>query len=54
MNDRARIDEEHPPYDELTRALTDLLGRCRSLREVMGRFVDKADKPIITIEEGAI
>ena len=52
-NDRARIDEEHPPYDELTRALTDLLGRCRSLREVMGRFVDKADKPIITIEKAS-
>ena len=53
-NERARIDEEHPPYDELTRALTDLLGRCRSLRESMSRFADKTAKPIITIEEGAI
>jgi hypothetical protein len=49
-NDRARIDEEHPPYDELTRALTALLDRCRDLREVMGRFTDKTDKPIITVE----
>ena len=53
-NDRARIDEEHPPYDELTRALTALLDRCRDLREVMNRFADKTDKPIITVEEGAI
>lgn len=53
-NDRARIDEEHPPYDELTRALTALLDRCRDLREVMSRFADKTDKPIITVEEGAI
>ena len=53
-NDRARIDEEHPPYDELTRALDGLLARCRDLREVMSRFAHKADKPIITVEEGAI
>ena len=52
-NDRARIDEEHPPYDELTRALTALLDRCRDLREVMSRFADKTDKPIITIEEAS-
>ena len=53
-NDRARIDEEHPPYDELTHTLTALLDRCRDLREVMSRFADKTDKPIITVEEGAI
>jgi hypothetical protein len=48
-DDRARIDEEHPPYDELVRALTALHGKCRELREVLGRF---ADKPaIITVEE---
>lgn len=46
-NDRARIDEEHPPYDELTRALGDLLDRCRDLREDIGKF---ADKTIITVE----
>jgi hypothetical protein len=33
-NVRARIDEEHPPYDELTRALDALLAKCRHLREV--------------------
>ena len=49
-NDRARIDEEHPPYDDLTRALTALLDRCRDLREVMNRFADPADRPIITVE----
>lgn len=49
-NDRARIDEEHPPYDELVRALDGLLGRCRDLREVMSRFADKTDKKIITVE----
>ena len=53
-NDRARIDEEHPPYDELTRALDALLARCRDLREVMNRFADKTDKPVITIEDDAI
>jgi len=53
-NDRARIDEEHPPYDELTRTLDALLARCRDLREVMSRFADKSDKPVITIEEGTI
>lgn len=52
-NNRARADEEHPPYDELTRALDGLLARCRDLREVMSRFTNKADKPIITVE-GAI
>lgn len=53
-NDRARADEEHPPYDELTRALGALLGECRSLREVLGRFAD-APKIITVadIEEGA-
>ncbi len=41
-NDRARIDEEHPPYDDLTRSLDALLARCRELREapVFGRGVD--------------
>ena len=53
-NDRARIDEEHPPYDELTRALTALTDRCRDLREAMNRFADKSDKPVITVEEGTI
>jgi hypothetical protein len=53
-NDRARADEEHPPYDELTRALDALLARCRDLREVMNRFAAKADKPVITVDEGAI
>lgn len=53
-NERARSDEEHPPYDELTQALDALLARCRDLREVMNRFASKADKPIITVEEGAI
>lgn len=33
-NARARADEEHPPYDELTRALDVLLGACRDLREM--------------------
>lgn len=51
-NDRARIDEEHPPYDELTRALADLVARCRYLREVIGRFADR-ERPIITVVEGA-
>src|SRR6187551_372704 len=32
-NDRARIDEDHPPYDDLTRSLSALLGICRGLRE---------------------
>jgi hypothetical protein len=46
-NDRARIDEEHPPYDDLTRALGDLLARCRDLREDIGKFAEKAT---ITVE----
>jgi hypothetical protein len=51
-NDRARIDEEHPPYDELVRALAALHGKCRELREVLSRF---ADKPAtITVEEEAL
>lgn len=53
-NARARIDEEHPPYDELVRALDDVLGRCRQLREVLGRF---ADPPkiitVASVDEGA-
>ncbi len=49
-NDRARADEEHPPYDELTRALDGLLGRCRDLREVLGRFADPPK--VITVVEG--
>ena len=32
-NDRARADEEHPPYDDLTRSLNVILARCRDLRE---------------------
>ena len=51
-NERARIDEEHPPYDELMRALGDLLGRCRDLREVISRFADR-EKAIITVEDEA-
>ena len=51
-NDRARGDEEHPPYEELTRALDGLLGRCRDLREVAGRFGEKPKT--ITIAEGAL
>ena len=49
-NDRARIDEEHPLYDELARALGDLLDRCRDLREDIGKF---ADKTIITVEDAS-
>ncbi len=37
-NARARIDEEHPPYDKLTNALDTLIGKCRDLRESLGRF----------------
>lgn len=48
-NERARIDEEHPPYDDLTRVLEDLVARCRGLREDVGKFADKAPK-IITVE----
>lgn len=33
-NDRARVDEEHPPYDDLTRSLEVILARCSELREV--------------------
>lgn len=32
-NDRARMDEEHPPYDDLTRSLDAILVMCRELRE---------------------
>jgi hypothetical protein len=32
-NDRARADEEHPPYDDLTRSLDVILAMCRDLRE---------------------
>jgi hypothetical protein len=32
-NDRARIDEEHPPYADLSRSLDAILARCRDLRE---------------------
>jgi hypothetical protein len=39
-NDRARIDEEHPPYDDLTRALDGAIARCRRLREDIGKFED--------------
>ena len=51
-NDRARADEEHPPYDELTRTLGKVLCKCRDLREVIGRFADK-EKKIITVEDNA-
>ena len=50
-NARARIDEEHPPYDELTRALDDLHMRCRYLREFLGRFADKGNE--LPADEGA-
>jgi len=30
---RARIEEVHPPYDELTRALDALRAKCRELRD---------------------
>jgi hypothetical protein len=39
-NARARIDEEHPPYDKLTLVLDELIGKCRELREVVGRFTE--------------
>jgi len=48
-NDRARIDEEHPPYDELVRALVALHGKCRDLREALSRFSE--EPKIITVEE---
>jgi hypothetical protein len=32
-NDRARADEEHPPYDDLTQSLDAIIARCRDLRE---------------------
>lgn len=50
-NIRARADEEHPPYDDLTRALGALLGNCRELREVIGKFA--GPRPVITVEESA-
>lgn len=49
-NDRARADEEHPPYDDLTRALGTLLSKCRGLREAISKFADK-EKTIITVED---
>jgi len=39
-NARARIDEEHPPYDKLTNALDTLIGKCRDLREALGKFTE--------------
>lgn len=42
-NARARIDEEHPPYDKLTNALDVLAGKCRDLREALGRFAEGAE-----------
>jgi len=42
-NDRARIDEEHPPYDELTRSLDEVIGTCRRLREV-GLLSERPEK----------
>ena len=32
-DDRARIDEEHPPYAKLVGVLDDLIKTCRKLRE---------------------
>lgn len=49
-DDRARSDEEHPPYEDLTRSLEGLLGRCRDLREILNRFSAKIDRPVITVE----
>jgi hypothetical protein len=46
-NDRARIDEEHPPYDDLTRMLDGLVRRCHGLREDLGKFVAKETKVVI-------
>lgn len=48
-NERARIDEEHPPYDKLTRALDALLAKCRHLREV-GLFSDRPKKTSTSAE----
>jgi hypothetical protein len=48
-NARARMDEEHPPYDDLTRALDGLVVRCKHLREDLGKFADKEPK-IITVK----
>lgn len=50
-NDRARADEEHPPYDDLTRMLGALLGNCRELRETLGKFA--GPRPVITVDGGA-
>lgn len=48
-NDRARADEEHPPYDDLTAILSNLVVRCKHLREDVAKFSgDK--KKIITVE----
>ena len=44
-NDRARIDEEHPPYDKLTRVLDVLLTECKRLREV-GLLADRPKKTL--------
>ncbi len=48
---RARIDEEHPPYDELARALDALLAKCRRLREnglLAGRPKKTAPRPALS------
>jgi hypothetical protein len=42
-DERARIDEEHPPYDQLARTLDMLLGTCKRLREE-GIFADRPTK----------
>jgi hypothetical protein len=42
-DDRARIDEEHPPYAKLVRVLDDLIGMCRRLREE-GPFAARAEE----------
>lgn len=48
-NDRARSDEEHPPYEDLTSMLDGLVRRCHGLREDLGKFADKVPK-IITVK----
>ncbi|HSX22890.1 MAG TPA: hypothetical protein VLE97_08975 [Gaiellaceae bacterium] len=47
-NDRARADEEHPPYDDLTQILNNLIVRCKGLREDVNKFVERKAK-IITV-----
>lgn len=48
-NDRARRDEEHPPYDELTRSLDAISDTCRRLRDhaIFGRRPEKTDLSLL-------